>query len=72
LNVELNSTITVDKVARTMKYQNQYGQGYDGDSSLQTFVFDPSFHPAEWSVFDGMRYKAGDNNLADESWGCKI
>jgi len=72
LNVELNSTITVDKVARTMKYQNQYGQGYDGDNSLQTFVFDPSSHPAEWSVFDGMRYKAGDNNLADESWGAKF
>ncbi|SFN91688.1 TonB-dependent outer membrane receptor, SusC/RagA subfamily, signature region [Chryseobacterium oleae] len=68
LNVELNSTATVDVVARTMKYQNLYGQGYGGDASFKTFVFNPGTMPAEWAVFDGKRYLAGDNNYADESW----
>lgn len=71
LNVELNSTATVDMVARTMKYQNLYGQGYEGNDSFKTFVYDPSM-PAEWAIFDGKRYLGGDNNYADESWGPKI
>ncbi|KMQ59520.1 hypothetical protein ACM46_20765 [Chryseobacterium angstadtii] len=72
LSVELNSTTTVDVVARTMKYQNLYGQGYGGDDSFKTFVFKPDTMPAEWAIFDGKRYLGDDNNYADESWGPKI
>ncbi|MDR6527346.1 TonB-linked SusC/RagA family outer membrane protein [Chryseobacterium rhizosphaerae] len=72
LNIELNSTTTVDIVARTMKYQNLYGQGAEGNSSFKTFVFDPGSMPAEWAVFNGKRYLAGDNNYVDESWGPRM
>lgn len=72
LNVELNSTTNVDYVARTMRYQNEYGQGYDGEDSFGTFKFNPVRHPAEWAALEGMTYKRGQNYLADESWGAKF
>ncbi|WP_297984860.1 SusC/RagA family TonB-linked outer membrane protein [uncultured Chryseobacterium sp.] len=72
LNVELNSSTNVDVVARTMKYQNEYGQGYDGEDSFGTFHFNPVRHPAEWAALEGMTYKRGQNYLADESWGAKF
>lgn len=72
LDVELNSTITFDKLARTMKYQNLYGQGYEGAGSMGIFEYDPSIHPASWQVFNGKRYIVGDNSIADESWGVRL
>lgn len=72
LNVELNSAVNIESVARTMKYQNQYGQGYEGEASMAPFVFDPSAHPAEWAVFNGKNVLQYDNNYADESWGPKL
>ena len=72
LNVELNSTVTVDMVARTLKFQNQYGQGQHGDESFTKFEFDPTLHPAEWSVFNGERILTDDDYTYDESWGAKF
>lgn len=72
LNIELNSTATVDMVARTLKFQNLYGQGYAGNASFKTFVFDPATMPAEWAIFNGKRYLGDDNNYADESWGPRL
>ncbi|QDP84939.1 SusC/RagA family TonB-linked outer membrane protein [Chryseobacterium sp. SNU WT5] len=72
LNIELNSTTNIDFVARTMKFQNEYGQGYDGQNSFGTFNFNPARHPAEWASLQGLRYKKGQNYLADESWGAKF
>ena len=72
LNIEFNSTVNVDYVARTMRYQNEFGQGYDGEDSFSTFHFNPARHPAEWAVFEGKTYKNGQNNLADESWGPRM
>lgn len=72
LSIELNSTTTLDMVARTMKFQNLYGQGYAGNASFKTFVFNPVSMPAEWAVFDGKRYLGDDGNYADESWGPRM
>ncbi|QIY92341.1 SusC/RagA family TonB-linked outer membrane protein [Chryseobacterium gallinarum] len=72
LSIELNSTTTVDMVARTMKFQNLYGQGAAGNSSFKTFVFDPATMPAEWEIFNGKRHLDGDNNYTDESWGPRM
>jgi len=72
VNVELNSTVSVDVIARTMKYQNEYGAGYEGENSMAVFEFDPAVHPASWAVFDGKNYVYGDNSYADASWGAKL
>ncbi|WP_242923760.1 SusC/RagA family TonB-linked outer membrane protein [Pontibacter liquoris] len=82
LSVELTNATTWDKVAYLPKYQNLYGQGYEGEGSFGTFdfnagaVYDPDEpaipYPSEWSVFDGARYVLWDNNYADESWGPKF
>ncbi|MBV6880722.1 SusC/RagA family TonB-linked outer membrane protein [Epilithonimonas ginsengisoli] len=72
LSVELNSTVTTDMVARTLKFQNQYGQGQHGADSFTAFEFDPAVHPAEWSVFDGERILTDDDYTYDESWGAKF
>lgn len=72
VTVELNSATTVDVIARTMKYQNLYGQGYEGEASMAPFKYEAGFHPAEWAVFDGKLAVVGDNNYADESWGAKL
>lgn len=73
LSVEISSAMVFDKVAYTPKYQNQYGQGYDGDASFGSFDFaaNADYLP-EWSVFQGKRYLVGENNYADESWGPKF
>lgn len=47
LSIELNTTTNVDVVARTMKYQNIYGQGYSGEGSMGIFKFDPAIHLPE-------------------------
>ena len=72
INVELNSNASVDFIARTMKYQNEYGGGYEGESSLARFQYDPMLHPASWSVFDGKWYAQGENASADASWGARL
>ncbi|WP_185241761.1 SusC/RagA family TonB-linked outer membrane protein [Elizabethkingia anophelis] len=72
LSIELNTTTNVDVVARTMKYQNIYGQGYSGEGSMGIFKFDPAIHLPEWSVFDGKYYKTDETSSADESWGAKM
>lgn len=72
-SVEVNSAMTVDKVAYLPNYQNLYGGGYEGDASFDTFHFNdsPNYDPA-WSALDGMRHLVWDNNYADESWGPKF
>lgn len=72
VSVELNSSVNVDVIARTMKYQNLYGGGYEGENSMIPFAYDSSVHPASWAVFDGKYYVQGDNAYADESWGAKL
>ena len=72
VNVEVNSTVNVDVIARTMKYQNEYGGGLEGENSMAVFHYNPAVHPASWAVFDGKNYIQGDNSYADESWGAKL
>lgn len=72
VNVELNSTVSVDVIARTMNYQNEYGAGYEGENSMAVFEFDPTVHPASWAIFNGKNYVYGDNSYADASWGAKL
>ncbi len=72
INVEVNSTVNVDVIARTMKYQNEYGGGYEGENSMAVFHYDPASHPSSWAIFDGKNYIQGDNSYADESWGAKL
>ena len=75
LSVQLINSTTFDKVAYLPKYQNLYGQGYEGDASFGTFDFAGGGigpFPDEWKVFDGKRYIVWDNNYADESWGPKF
>lgn len=72
INAEINSTVNVDVIARTMKYQNEYGGGYEGENSMAVFEYDPDFHPASWAVFNGQNYIQGDNSYADESWGARL
>jgi len=76
LAVEIGSSIVLDKIAYLPNYQNEYGQGYDGESSFTTFDFaggtgaagyDPS-----WVAMDGLTHLNWTNNLADESWGAKF
>ncbi len=72
VNVELNSTVNVDVIARTMKYQNQYGGGAAGEESMGVFQYDPTIHPASWAIFNGKNYVQGDNAYEDASWGAKL
>ncbi|WP_439880513.1 SusC/RagA family TonB-linked outer membrane protein [Pontibacter sp. MBLB2868] len=76
LSVELTNATTWDKVAYLPKYQNKYGQGYDGEDAFGIFDFeagaDGEPYPEEWKIFDGKRYLLWDNNYADESWGPKL
>jgi TonB-linked SusC/RagA family outer membrane protein len=76
VNVDINSSTTFDKAAYLPKYQNLYGQGYEGDGSFANFDYaDGGFggaYPTEWSVNNGKRYLTADNNYADESWGPKF
>lgn len=72
VGVELLSSITFDKVAYLPKYQNKYGQGYEESWGVFGDELPLSSYPSEWSVFQGKRYIAWDNNYADESWGPKF
>ncbi|WP_158973812.1 SusC/RagA family TonB-linked outer membrane protein [Cellulophaga sp. L1A9] len=71
IGIEISSSVTFDRVANLPNYQNQYGGGYDGNNSFSIFgeELDISEYPSEWSIFEGERYLAWDNNYADESWG---
>ena len=72
VSVELASSTTWDKIAYLPNYQNEYGQGYEGDASFATFDNSVMGGPAEWDMMNGKRYIAWDNNYADESWGPKF
>ena len=65
--VELNTSLTFDKVYILPDYQNEYGGGYS--QTFNTFDFDPSRHPAEWAAFQGQNIP---NYGADESWGPRL
>ena len=69
---EINSTVNVDVIARTLKYQNKYGGGSAGEDSFSVFEYDPEIHPASWAVFNGQNYINSDNAPADESWGARL
>lgn len=70
VSVELNNTLTYEKVAYLPEYQNSYAQGYSGEADYAQFDYDPSFHPSYFEPLDGMHYIA--SSYADESWGPKI
>lgn len=70
VSVELNNALTVQRVAYLPEYQNQYGQGYGGESEWTEFNYDPSYHPSYFEPMDGTRYIA--SSYADESWGPKF
>lgn len=67
LKIEVFNSTTFDKVAYLPEYQNQYGQGYNGQDSFGTFQYEAGFHPDYWASFDGGRFNTESN--ADESWG---
>jgi TonB-linked SusC/RagA family outer membrane protein len=70
VSVELTNTLTFDKVAYLPNYQNEYGQGYDGQAEWQTFNYTPGTDPSYFQALDGVSYIANSN--ADESWGPKL
>lgn len=72
--VEILSSVSFENVRNLMKYQDMYGQGYDGEDSWGVFgsQLAISDYPSEWAVFEGQRYITWDNNYADESWGPKF
>ncbi len=71
LTVDLYNNTTFDKVAYLPNYQNEYGQGYRGESEWDTFdMASASNYPAEWSALQGQRYIK--RPYADESWGPKF
>jgi TonB-dependent SusC/RagA subfamily outer membrane receptor len=69
--VEFSQSITMDEVSNLPTYQNEYGQGYNGEAEWRTFNkdqyswMDPIFFP-----LDGQRYIF--RSYADESWGPKF
>ncbi|MEL1231848.1 MAG: carboxypeptidase-like regulatory domain-containing protein, partial [Candidatus Neomarinimicrobiota bacterium] len=69
--VEFSQSITMDEVSNLPTYQNEYGQGYNGEAEWRTFDkdqypwMDPIFFP-----LDGQRYIF--RSYADESWGPKF
>ncbi|CAN0527909.1 unnamed protein product, partial [Scytosiphon promiscuus] len=67
IGVSFNSTTTFDNVYVLPDFQNEYGGGYKQE--FDSFVFDPSIHPAEFAGFDGHPMI---NYQADESWGPKL
>lgn len=71
IGVEIISSATFENVSYLPKFQNEYGQGYEGEASWGTFDGSSAAIP-EWSVLDGQRYLVWDNNYADESWGPKF
>ena len=70
LTVGVNSSITIDNVAYLPKYQNEYGQGYGGESAFDTFTYDASVNPSYFAALDGVTFNKATN--VDESWGPKF
>jgi TonB-linked SusC/RagA family outer membrane protein len=71
LEVSIISSTSFDKVAYLPDYQNEYGQGYGGESEWSTFDFaSNSNYPAEWAAFDGKKFIHTTD--ADASWGPKF
>lgn len=66
-SVTVNSLTEFGNVALLPKYQNEYGGGYSQD--WNTFIYNPTIHPAEWAAFQGQ--KLVEYN-ADESWGPRM
>ncbi len=75
-SIEIGNAVTMDKIAYLPNYQNEYGQGYEGDDSFNVFgsQLPMSLYPSYWqgNEFVGKRYLTWDNNYADESWGPKF
>ncbi len=72
VNVELNSTVNVDMIARTMKFQNEYGGGYEGESQWRLFSMIQHIILQVGRFLTAKNYVMGDNAYADESWGAKL
>lgn len=70
VSVEINESLTFDKVAYLPEYQNSYGQGYAGQGEWQTFSYTPGADPEYFKPMDGVDYLL--NSYADESWGPKL
>ncbi|MBP4141456.1 SusC/RagA family TonB-linked outer membrane protein [Flavobacterium sp. P4023] len=71
VEVSLISSTTFDKVAYLPNYQNEYGQGYGGESEWTNFDFasNPNY-PAGWASLNGKKYIGTPD--ADASWGPKF
>jgi TonB-linked SusC/RagA family outer membrane protein len=65
--VTLNHSTAMENVYLLPEYQNEYGGGYSQD--FNTFNFDATRHPADWSSFNGQPMV---EYYADESWGPKL
>ncbi len=65
--VEVNTSVTLERVGLLPDYQNEYAGGYSND--FLPFEFDATRHPAEWASFDGQNML---EYYADESWGPKM
>ncbi|MGD8747752.1 MAG: SusC/RagA family TonB-linked outer membrane protein, partial [Balneolaceae bacterium] len=70
VSVELSNALTIDQIAYTPKFQNEYAGGYAGEAELQTFNYDPTVDPDYFKPLDGMKYIF--DSVADESWGPKM
>jgi TonB-linked SusC/RagA family outer membrane protein len=70
VNVEFSNSTTFDNVAYLPNFQNEYGQGYTGESEFYTFNYDPAEDPEYFEELDGMKYIQ--NAYSDESWGPKL
>jgi len=66
--VDVDSKISVEKIAYLPKYQDWYGQGAAGDNDWGTFSNGPVY--PEWDVFNGKRFNL--RTYYDESWGPKF
>jgi len=64
-SISFTSSLEIDKVDITSKYQNVYGGG--GDDTWRTYKWSPN-HPEEWKVLEGKRYH---DYTDDASWGPK-
>ena len=66
--VEVTSSVTFDEVSNLPTYQNEYCQGYNGESEWTTFNKDGygGALPAFFAPLDGQRYIF--RSYADESW----
>lgn len=70
VSVEFSNSLTFEKVAYLPNYQNEYGQGYDGEAEWEVFEYQEGFHPDYFAPLDGVSYIA--TPYADESWGPKF